>query len=167
MRRRKRCCCCHGRYKPYLQTYQQQRICSKPACRAWYNRHRWRMWSLKNPYYWESRRKKQKAWREAHLDYWRRWRAKHPRYVERNRAAQKLRNAKKREKVAKPTGWNALCRYKLARIRYLRVIAKPTESIDTLVRQIDGICRYLEWHVLIAKPTDIDIKDRILRKYGS
>ncbi len=132
--RRKRCRCCQVLYQPHPQTYRQQKVCSKAACRAWRIREKWKRWSGKDPLYFQSRKIKQKQWRQTHRSYWKAWRKKHPGYVGRNRKQQIRRNAKNRGMIAKPTAWEELLDYKIV-----------------------GICKILQAGQLIAKPTGIDL----------
>ena len=157
--RRTKCRCCYELYFPNPRTYDQQKTCSKKCCRAWRIRQKWKNWIQKNPLYGQGPQIKQKSWRKQHPDYWQKWRSSHPGYVERNRKAQKMRDAKKRGFLAKPTEWKAVCIEELARIRSLRLLAKPTECEQILFYGIDGVCNYLQRQVLLAKPTDIDKRE--------
>jgi len=156
--RRKCCRSCHQLYTPHPQTYRQQKTCSKAYCRRWRLHQKWQRWSMKNPLYAESRQGKLKEWRHLHRDYWGRWRKDHTEYVKENRRKQKRRDARRRGNLAKPTEWNTHCSEKIARIRSLRDLAKPTESIPILFRQVDGICDYLGKQLYLAKPTAIDTR---------
>ena len=149
--RKKKCRCCRRWYLPQAQTYRQQKTCNKASCRAWRKRQAPKAWRLRNPLYSESGRVKQKQWRQKHLGYWRAWRKAHPGYVERNRKTQKNRNAKNRGLIAKRNEWNAICIEKLRGIALLRLIAKENEWKETIFHQIDGLCRYLEGQLMIAK----------------
>src|SRR3989338_2742793 len=156
--RRKLCRSCKELYLPEPQTYRQQKTCNKRSCRDWRIREKWRRWILKNPLYGQSRKVKQKQWRDGHVGYWKRWRKMHSEYVNRNRKEQKRRDAKKRGFLAKPTEWRQVYIEKLDRIRSLRFLAKPTECEEVLFYQIEGLCCYLKQELLLAKPTDIDNK---------
>lgn len=108
--------------------------------------------------YMESRRMKLKRWREGKAAaYMRAYRKKHAAYVRRNRMLQKRRNSKARGLIVKPNAWNSVHLEKLKRIRALRLIVKPNEWTDVTHRQIDGICRYLEWSLVIVKPNATDL----------
>ena len=149
--RRKRCRCCRELYQPDPRTYRQQITCDKKSCRIWRKRRAQRIWSLKNPLYWDGERPEQKEWRAEHRDYYRQWRAKHPEYVKRNRKMQKARNGKNRGLIAKQDErrpiWLQNFEY-LRRIRNLRAIAKQDEYLELLRR-------YLWRQVWIAKQDDI------------
>lgn len=149
--RRKRCRCCKELYLPDVRTYRQQKSCNKKSCRAWRRKRALKEWRLKNPLYSESCRVKQRLWRENHRGYWRNWRLRHPGYVKRNRKAQEYRNAKNRGLIAKRNETKSFHIEKLERIRSLRLIAKENETNEIPLRQIDGICRYLEGQMVIAK----------------
>lgn len=161
MRRRpKNCRSCRELFQPHPRSYRQgksfQITCVKPACRAWRRRQAPKRWREKNPGYDESRQKKLRLWRAAHVDYWRKWRTKHPGYVQRNRQAQKRRNRENRGMIAKQNAFGWLHREKLRRIRQLNVIAKRNAFGEVAPRQIDGLCRYLDWRWRIAKRNDMD-----------
>ena len=155
--RKKKCQCCHELYQPDSRTYSQQKTCSKPQCRAWRRHKAVKSWKQKNPYCAEWNPAKQKKWRQENKGYWKKWRAKHPGYVAKNRKAQRRRNAKCRGLIAKGNEIEAICTEKIEQIRYLRLIAKGNELGWVIQKQIDGICRYLRWQLLIAKGNDIDI----------
>ena len=154
--RRKRCRCCRKFYWPRAQSYRQQKVCCKESCQAWRKGRAQKAWSLKNAFYWESCKGKQKLWRGSHPNYWREWRKSHPGYVRRNRLKQKRRDAQKRGFLAKQDGWNAVCVEKLGRIASLRDLAKQDGWTQVQSWQIDSILKYLKGKVLLAKQDDID-----------
>jgi len=156
MRRQKKCRSCHRWYTPHPQTYRHQKTCRREQCRRQRRRQAWKAWSLKNPLYSESRKDKLRAWRQRYgTVYMRHYRKKHPAYVRRNRKLQHHRNAKARDLIVKPNAWNSLHLEKIKRIQSLGLIVKPNEWTNILHRQIDGLCRYLEWSSLIVKPNAI------------
>ena len=158
--RRKSCRCCRELYQPHPQTYLQQTTCDKESCRAWRKRRAQKIWSQKNPLYWNGDRKELKDWRQNHPDYYRQWRAQHPQYVARNRKAQKARDAKKRGFLAKQDAWRPIWLQnldKLRRIRNLQVLAKQDEWQEQLRR-------YLRDQVLLAKQDDIAQSGAFMRK---
>ena len=113
-------------------------------------------WRLKNPLYAESCRAKQKLWRQNHSNYWKKWRKVHPAYVARNCKLQKARDAKERGFLAKRNEWKLISLEKLAQIRKFRDLAKGNGWEGALELQIDGILRYLQGQLWLAKQNDID-----------
>lgn len=162
--RRKLCRCCRKPYQPHPQTYRQQKTCDNQSCRAWRKSQALKGWRLKNPLYVESCRAKQGVWRRNHSHYWKTWRKTHPGYVQRNRKLQKARNARNRGVIAKRNEWKQVCVEKLARIRSLRLIAKENEWNGIAFRQIDGLCRYLQAQVMIAKGNAMDGKGSAVKE---
>ena len=150
MKRRKRCRCCHKLYRPHPPNYRRQKICAKEACRAQWNRQKWRRWREKHPLLTKNSPIKQKQWREKHRGYWKRWRKEHPGYVKRNRMMQKRRGGRKRGNLAKQTDWEGLCLENMRRIRVLRDLAKQTDWVGG---EIVGIWRNLRRLKLLAKQT--------------
>ena len=162
--RKKRCKCCHELYEPLVHTYREQKTCDKPACRAWRKRQAYRNWEARNPLYKKLNLVKQQRWRARHRGYWKRWRRHHPGYVRRNQKAQRARNAKNRGMIAKTNALNLICIAKLRQIRFLHVIAKENAWQEVVQHQIDGICRYLQGQLLIAKENAMDRKNYGMRK---
>ena len=158
--RRKRCRCCRELYQPDPRTYLQQTTCNKASCRIWRKRQAQKIFSLKNPFYWDGESQEQKTWRQSHPDYWRQWRAKHPQYVARNRKAQKARDAKKRGFLAKQDERRPIWLQNLEQLRQIRnlhLLAKQDECLELLRR-------YLRDQVLLAKQDDIANLNAYLRK---
>lgn len=149
--RKKRCKSCHELYVPLGHTYHEQKTCSKPGCRQWRRRQAVKQWKRMNPLSARNNPVKQKLWRQEHRDYWKQWRSKHPAYVNRNRQQQHRRNAHHRGLIAKGNTLSSVCIEKIRQIRSLRLIAKGNAWSEVLEYQIDGICRYLQMQVLIAK----------------
>jgi len=155
--KRKRCCCCHELYEPEPRSHRRQKTCKKAPCRRMRRRAAVKKWKRKHPHYARSEPAKQQKWREQNPGYWKQWRAKHPGYVARNRRAQRGRNAQQRRLIAKGNDLNTVCIDKLRQIRLLRLIAKGNDWQQVAGWQIDGICRYLQDQLLIAKGNDMDI----------
>ncbi len=154
--RKKRCTCCHELYEPEPRSYRRQKTCKKPACRARRKRRAVQTWKYNNPLYARTEPQTYKQWCKHNPCYWRRWRQSHPGYVARNRRAQRRRNARNRTLIAKGNDLNTICIEKLRQISSLHMIAKGNDWQEVVRYQIDGICRYLQGQLLIAKGNDMD-----------
>jgi hypothetical protein len=162
--RRKRCQCCHELYEPEPRSYRRQKTCKKARCRGMRRRQAVQRWKARNPLLAGNNSVKQKQWRQSHRDYWRRWRSTHAGYVQRNRKAQRSRNAQRRRVIAKGNDLNMVYTDKSTQINALRLIAKGNDWQRATDCQIDGICRYLQGQLLIAKGNDIDTKRLRMRE---
>jgi len=162
--RRKRCQCCHELYDAEPRSYRRQKTCKKARCRRMRRQDAIKRWKRTYPHYARSDPVKQQKWRAQNPGYWKQWRAKHPGYVIRNRRAQRARNAQRRRVIAKGNDLNVVCIEKLRQINALRLIAKGNDWQRVIDWRIDGICRYLQGQLLIAKRNDIDMRGIFVRK---
>ena len=163
MKRQKRCLICHEQFNPYGRSYRRQRVCSKKACQKEKRRRNWRKWRLKNVKYAIRHQSDLKEWIKKNPEYWKKWRAAHPEYVARNRLEQRRRNTKKRGMIAKPTTLEELMELKLAKIKHFELsnwtvdmVAKPTILGEEIQQKIEGICGFMRWFWVIAKPILMD-----------
>ena len=94
----KQCAGCGKAFHPRPQTPKQS-YCSSPECQ----RERRRRWQYarrqSDPDYRDNQSRAQESWAERHPDYWREYRRTHQDYRERNRTLQRVRDARRRERV--------------------------------------------------------------------
>lgn len=156
MRRQKKCRYCRRWYQPSAQNYRRERSCARAPCRRERRCEALCRWRRKNPLYEESGGVKRRRWmREKGAGYMRAYREKHEAYVRRNRRQQRRRDEKRRFLV-KRNDWNSVRREKLTRIRSLRLLVKRNDWTEPLVRQLDGICDFLERPWLLVNRNDRD-----------
>ena len=141
MRRQKKCRYCGQLYQPHPQTYRRQKACSNPNCQAQRAREAVRGWHVKNPTYDDGREEYYRQWQKDHPGYWRQRSAAQ---VKHNREQQRRRDQKKRNLV-KRNDSDGVHLDKLRRIRHLGDLVKRNDSAETVARQAEEICRYLDW----------------------